>query len=504
MRRLLPILGLLVLLPSQLLAASPSTIPTVEVVTLDNGLTLMLREDHSVPLVSVELRSRAGSILDPKTHSGLAELTATLLTYGTETRTEDEIADTLALLGGTLSAGAGPETFSVSGSVPTISPSAFEQWLELFIEVVRKPSFPEDAVKRVKRRRLSQLAGLKDNRRVLARRTLMQSLFGDHPYGRAASGTIKSVASILRQDIVNFHHTFFLPDDAVLGIAGDFNRNEVVDVLSRTLGRQEWGELCESPGNCKRTCRKEGGFCAQYARLSQAPYINPYPTLKTAALDTAQILLLDVDDPTLNQAQIRLGNVLGVDYTAPEWMAYYVGAQVLGGDFNARLNQELRVKRGLTYGARWVTQPDDIASGAAYAATYTNPKNVVGALRTILNELSRFHKEPPTQAELARVKNRLTNGFVFRFETPGKVLSQYMDLWQEQLPVTRLQSYKQRVRNVSHDDIRKVSQLVPTTQWVAVVVANASLLPELQEFASTIGATVRVVQVDWLGLAAER
>jgi zinc protease len=367
-------------------------------------------------------------------------------------------------------------------------------------DVVQHPTFPEEAVNRVKRRRLGQLTGLVDKRSALAQRTMMKAIFGSSLYGRSSAGTLASVKSISRNDVSSFHRTFLVPDDAVLGIAGDFDRKELLQSLRVKFGNTAWGEVCESGNRCARGCVKEGDFCSSYKREGATPIKNPYPDMQSSKLDSATVILMDVNDPTLNQAQLRLGGPLSLTFNSNDWLAYSLGVQVLGGDFNARLNQELRVKKGLTYGARWSIQPDDIAAGASYATTYTNPKNVIMALTTILDELRKFRTEGAQDAELQRVKLRLVNGFVFRFETPNQVLDQYMNLWQERLPAERLQTYRSRVKAITVEQLHEAAVFLPDKHWVAVVVANRSLAAPLETFAKSVGAKFKVVTPNWLGI----
>jgi zinc protease len=149
MKRLL-LIGLAV---SLAIPAQAAQLPTVERITLDNGLTVMLREDHAVPLVS----------LDPDGKEGLADLTATVMKYGTKRRTEKQIDDEIALLGASLYTAAASETFYVGGSVPTIEEGAFGSLLEIMADVLLNPTFPAEGAQRALNRRMGQLQGLPDN-----------------------------------------------------------------------------------------------------------------------------------------------------------------------------------------------------------------------------------------------------------------------------------------------------------------------------------------------------
>ncbi len=467
------LLAILMLIPVTGLAAE--AVPRVQTVTLKNGLTVMLREDHAVPLVAVELRSRAGAIFDPTGQEGLASLTATLMTYGTKSRSEDDISEQVALLGGSLRSYAGTETFRVGGSVPVIDPTALEKYLEILGDVVVSPTFPTAAFDKVRTLRMGRLQGLVDSRSALADRAFDKAVFGTHPYARPSSGTLKSIASLTFGDVMTYHRTHVCPQWSAIGLAGDFDSDEVIEILERTLGASAW-----SKGEART---------------------DPWEKLEPAANKVGiRIVLIDTGDETLNQAQIRLGLPLSRRYLDDGWHAAHMGAQVLGGSFTARLNARLRVKEGLTYGARWRTQDDDIAPGAGYLATYTSPKDVVRALKLTMEEIGRFRAEPIPTAELDSVKQRLVNGFVFRFETATNVLDEHMDLWQEKLPLSHLAKLPARLEAVTSEDIKAVAGDFPDRNYTIVVVGNQKLAEELKAYAAELGGTLRVETPEWLGL----
>ena len=249
MKQLLPIALSLLMLPM----AHAEPIPPVETFVLENGLTVLLREDHSVPLVAIQFRSRAGAILDPAGKEGVASLTADLLNYGTATRSEDQISDETARLGAVLSAGAGTESFVISGNVPTIADGALQRFIALFADVALHPSFPEEAFERAKALRIGALRGLVDDRAALASRAFSGFVFADHPYGRSVGGTLPSVTSITRSDLAAFHAQMVLPEETLIGVAGDFDAAEMKTALTDLFAHSWGGSRCvraQSEGLC--------------------------------------------------------------------------------------------------------------------------------------------------------------------------------------------------------------------------------------------------------------
>lgn len=476
MRRLQTTLLIAVLMPFGF-ASAEDEVPGVETFTLDNGLVVMLREDHAVPLVVAQLRVRAGSIYDPEEKEGVSALCSTLMMYGTTTRTEDQINDEIAMLGATLSAGSGRESLHLSGDVPTIEKGALDGFLTIMADVALRANFPEAGFGRAKNRRIGALKGLVDDRGGLASRAFSQWVFDNgHPYGRATFGTVQSNASLTRADVASFHQANMVPGQAALGLSGDFDASRVKTQLEALFGAKTWS--------------KKGARSDPWKRVPPG-----------SAAKGLQVLLIDTGDNTLNQAQIRLGFPLQGTYHDAGWHAFHLMTQVLGGDFTARLNARLRVKEGLTYNARWHNDYDDVAPGAGRLSTYTSPKDVVKALDMTRVELGKMQAEEPAKDEMDRVKQRIIRGFVFRFETAEKVLGEHMHLWQERLPLSHLSGYNDKLSALTASDLQAAAQKDLTTDNLhVVVVGNLALQKDLEAWASKNGGTLTVKGLTWLGL----
>lgn len=458
------------------LPAAAERVPQVKTVTLSNGLTILLREDHAVPLVAVELRTRAGSAWDPAGQDGLASLTATLLTHGTATRTEDQVSDDVARLGAALSSYAGTETLRVSGDVPTIETTALSSYLEILADVALRPTFPAANFNKAQTRRLGQLEGLVDARSALADRAFKKATFGTHLYGRSGSGTLKSVTALKRQSVVAYHTANMVPEASAIGMAGDFDTDQTLEALETLFGAKAWPR-----GQARK---------------------DPWKGLKPAPQPTGiRVILVDTGDETLNQAQFRLGIPLTRRYSDEGWHASHILGQVLGGGFTARLNDRLRVKAGLTYGARWRMEDDDVAPGGGYLTTYTSPQDVIKALEMTLEEIARIRTEPVPEKELDGVKQRLIRGFVFRFETAENVLGEHMDLWQERLAIDHLSQLPVRLGAVTAKSLAGVMSDLPDKAYVVAIVGNQLMQPALKTWTQKMGATLEVVGLDWLGVA---
>ncbi|HIN85861.1 MAG TPA: insulinase family protein, partial [Myxococcales bacterium] len=437
MKAIIVTLALLIAAP----AATAYPVPKVERLELANGLTVMLREDHAIPLVTIQYLGRAGSILDAKDKAGTALLAARILTGGTPGRSEEEIVEKTERLGATLSASAGKENFSLKGSVTTIDADSLEKYLELFTDVLFNPIFPQKVFVRERNRILAQLQGLVDDRSALAGRAFYKWVYGNaHPYGRSSSGTPRSIKRITRDDLLDFHADYVLPDNAVIAVAGDFDPTWMKEKLTTLFGSKRWGR--HACPRLKRVCvrsRKAFPRCKAFNLSDGSKLKNPWLKLpKAPKLKGVQILLLDTEDATLNQVQIRMGAPIRQRLGKKGWYAHSIAGQILGGDFSARLNKRLRVKEGLTYGARYRTGYDDQQSSLGYMSTFTSPKDLARAIKVAREEITRFLTKPIPDGEIEAVKQRITRGFVFRFETASKVLGEYLDLWLDQLPDSHL------------------------------------------------------------------
>jgi len=404
-------------------------------------------------------------------------------------------------MGATLSSAVGGESFRVGGSVPTVEGTALESYLTVMADVLINPSFPKAGFDRARNRLEGQLNSLVDSRSALANRAFKMWLFEGHPYGKTSAGTLKSVATIKRRDLAQFHQSYVLPDNAVLGIAGDFDEKSLRKTLTRLFSAKSWGEHCRKK-SCRRICkRSKAGRCIVFGISGGSKRSNPMLKIpKTTRHKGIRIRLLNIEDPTLNQAQIRAGATNNVTYLDPKFHAYNMGAQVLGGDFTARMNKRLRIKEGLTYSAYFRTSYDEIQSGASAVSTYTQPEQVPRAINIILEELRKFQDKPVPEEELNAIKARIKNGFVFRFETVSNTLDEYLELWQEQLPVSHLANYAKNVAAITAKDITEVMSHFPVNDISILVVGNTAMIPSLKALAKTHKASFEVVKKDAAGL----
>lgn len=475
-------------------------LPQVESHRLDNGMLVLIYENHQIPLATFKLVAKTGAVMDPPGKEGLADITGRLLTYGTSTLTEEQISGAVDHLGATLLSGAGQRTVSVNGNVTTVDPKALRTFLDLFADVVTDPAFRQESLDKVRQLRKGALVSVKDENAALAAIGMVRYGFEGHPLGRLSSGTPTSLDAIGRDDVADFYRRAMAPEHMILGVAGDVDAKEIVAWANRTLGDPKLGANCFDggqdcrervcvPGEAPQTCAK---LCLKAACEPNLALSMPEPP----AREGLRVVLVDKQDPTLNQVQWQLGAPGVVKTGDDDWSAWRLVTQILGGDFTARLNQVLRVREGLTYGARLSVDHDTYRPGLVAVSTFVKPKDLVRSVELALAELKTIAEAPIAAEELDSFKSKLIEAQPFRFETTASALDEILALRAGDLPDAFLAEYPVRLGRVTPEQaLAAVKRGLPVGGLTLVAVGNAGMAGELQRLLPE-GATVEVVTVD--------
>ncbi len=440
-------LGDLLGLPPLGATAAAFTLPPVVERRLDNGLTLLIVEEHTLPLVVFSLVMPGGSAFDPPGQGGVATITADLLRKGTRSRSAEELAREIEFLGGSLAAGAGADFSNVSGEFLS---KDLSRGFELFANVALHPTFPEDELRRARELMLAAIIRSREDPAAIAGRCFGAFLYGDHPYGRPASGTEASLATLDRDAVQSFYQRHYVPDGAVLVVIGD----ATVEQLSSAA---------------------EGAFGGWSSRAGSPPLL-PLPVRVSGRR------MLVVDKPDATQAHIRIGNV-GIARTDPDYVPAGVTTTILGGGFGSRLVEELRVKRSLTYGA-WSGFNVHRMPGDFRAGTFTKVETTGEALGVALDVLTGFANGGATVEELARAKSLRTGQHPRQLETQGALAASIASLFAYGLPRSDIEAYPGRVMGVTLEDVRRIAATyVPTEDAAIVIVGPAdTIAAQLAEF----------------------
>jgi zinc protease len=422
--------------------------PAREETTLDGGLEVILAQRDAVPVVELSLLVDAGSAADHFGTEGTARLAMDVLDEGTASRSALEISDELQRLGATLGTGN-----SLDLSLVTLSAlkENLQESLDLYADVILNPSFPEAELERLRKQQLARIQQEKVQPFPMALRVFPRLLFGEgHPYGMSftGSGTEESVASLSLDDVRGFHSTWFKPGNATLVVVGDVSMDELRPMLAKSFAGWQPGEV-------------------------------PRKELATVEHRPGSVVYL-IDRPDSEQSMILAGHVVPPKSDA-ENLALEAVNGILGGAFSARLNMNLREDKHWSYGARSAVV-DTAAQRPflAYAPVQTDKtKESLAELHRELTEIRDAAARPPTDEELAKVKDQQTLTLPGRWETNDAVLGDIVELVRFGLPEDHWTTYPARVRALGLEQVRaEATDCLRPGQTVWVVVGDRARIED--------------------------
>jgi zinc protease len=422
------------------------SIPVAQDKVLPNGLRIVVAKRAVTPLVSVALYVRSGAEIDPPNLAGLTDLTASLLDKGTATRSAPQIAEAADALGGSLGTGAGFDLSQVSISVTTPKLAAA---MDLLADVARNPAFAPEEIERERKQMLDDLRVALSQPGSVARFVAARAVYGDGAYGHSAGGTPASLPRIQRDDIVKLHATYYRPDNAILAFAGDIDLARAVQLAEHSFG--DW----------------------------KAP-ATPLPPAPVAQGKRVLAQTIAIDLPGTGQAAVTAVHG-AIARNSPEYYPGIVANAVLGGSYSARLSQEIRIKRGLSYGAN--SGLDARRQGGSFGGSaQTKNPSAVEVAGLLLDEFDRLSSAPPDADELTARKATLSGNFGFSLETTRGLLGQVASLAVYGLPLDELAHYLDKVQAVSVDQVTAFAQAHLTRNGMSVIVAG-----DAQQFADALG-----------------
>ncbi len=428
----------------------PILIPTPTETTLPNGLSLVVVEDSRLPLVSYRLAFPVGGVFDPPELPGLIDLLAGLLPEGTQSKTSKEIADEVARIGASLSAGA-------SSDYTIVGASALAQFndniLDLLAEVALEPSFPENEVELAKQNTKESLRQQRAQPTFLASEMFSKVMFGDHPYSIVAP-TPESIDLVSREAFVKFHRAKLVPNNAVFIVVGDVRYDDIVNRVESLFSTWQRGE--------------------ELVANFPPP---PVRTKRTAYL---------VDRPGSAQSNIVIANS-GIVRTSPDYFPMLLMHTVLGANASSRLFMNIREDKGYTYGA--YSNLDARRSAGTFRATAEVRTPVTGdSVKEFLYELDRIGKEPVSEKEIVDAKSYLTGVFPIRLETQEGLTDQLVQIKMMNLPDDYLENYRDNVQAITVDDIQRVAQkyIKPDEAALIIVGDGSSVLEQIKPYAEDI------------------
>ena len=406
---------------------------------LSNGMGISVIEQRGLPIVAFGVLMDAGASRDPEQLPGLAGFTAQMLPEGTDTKSSQDIAQAFEFIGSRISADGRREYTLLSAETLT------KHWstaLELTADLVLNPSFPDHELERVRKEHLTELRRGKDEPNAVAEQLLAGLVFRrDSGYGHPLSGTESSIGALNRDDMVRQFDRDYGPENANLIVVGDVSIEEVAKRAESVFGSWKGG----SPGvNVEATIVPSNG--------------------------TATIYL--VDRPGAPQSVIR-----ALHTTIPRLHPDYLGLTLMnyafGGQFSARLNQNLRQDKGYSYGyqshVQWHRGPSLLLAGGSVQTEVTK--------ESVFETLKEFNEvrgdRPISEEELENAKQSVLRSFPANFERPGAVMGQVLQMVQFGLPDDYLQTVRSNVESVTLDDVHRITQeLVRPDQLKILVVGD--------------------------------
>ncbi len=402
---------------------------------LANGLRAYIQEDRSLPLVSVSALVHFGNLYLPKEKAGLGTiLSDTLIKGGTKTREGSVIEERIDFLGGTLSFFVGDRTSTLSLSVLS---KDLDEGLDLFFDVLRNPEFREDAVNLSKARSIERLRQANDQPNIVLSREYAKLLYGDHPL--TWEPTKATYEGIAPADLKEFHRRFFFPRNIILSAAGDFNKNELKNKITKLASGWKNRDL------------NLPAFSKTFPQVEPGVYFI---------------------QKAINQGYISLGH-LGIEDTNPDYFAVQVMNFILGGgSFTSRITTKVRSDEGLSYnqGSRFTYIWGFPGTFSGYVQTKS--ATVAYAISLILAEMERIRREPVSDEEMETAINYYLESFSDNFQSPQVTMQNFANLEMTGKPMDYYKTYRSKIQRVTKEKVLEVADKYIRPEKMAIMIVG--------------------------------
>lgn len=402
-----------------MMSALPARAIEIQEVVSPKGIRAWLVEDSSVPLVSMQFSFKGGAAQDPSGKEGLANLMTGLFDEGAGDLNSDVFQERIDNLGAEMSFSASQD--SVSGSVRMLAENR-DSVTDLVALAVNKPRFDQDAIDRIRAQVVAGIEASQRNPSTIASRRFAEVLYGNHPYARPDDGTVKSLKTIERDDLIAFHRKNFARDRLTVGVVGAINAKDLGVMLDKVFGD-----------------------------LPAAAELVPVPDAKLA-LGTTTSLNFDVPQTAIAFVYPALPR------KDPEFFAAYLMNHILGGGFTSRLYAEVREKRGLAYSVSSSMVLRDHVS-ALTISTGTRPEKAQDSLKIIREQVAAMASDGPSEAELAAAKSFLKGSYaVNNLDSSAAIASTLVGLQEAELPRDYIDKRNELIDAVTLDQVKAVAK----------------------------------------------
>lgn len=404
-------------------------------IELSNGMVIFLQEDHELPLIDASARIRGGSVNEPASKVGLVDIYGEVWrTGGTKTQTGDQLDDFLEVRAAKVETGGGPDSTSISISCLK---GDLDDVFKVFVDVLENPEFRADKIDIAKKGEEDSISRRNDEVSEIAHREAVKLAYGaDNPYARVPE--YATVAPITRQDLVAWHEKYVHPNNIILGISGDFDSADMEARLRAAF--DSWPKGPAIPKNE-----------VEYSPAKPGYYLIPK------------------DD--VNQSNIRMV-APGITRDNPDYYAISVFNEAFGGGFSSRLFNDIRTKRGLAYGVGGGIGSNFGHPGILQIAIGTKSQSTVESIRATDEDIDNLAKQPITAEEIQRAKDAILNAFIFRLDSPDKILGERITYEYYGYPPDWLDKYESEIRKVTAAEVNLVAQKYLHKDQLAVLVVG--------------------------------
>jgi len=423
-------------------------------IELKNGMVIFLQEDHELPLIDGTARIRGGSVNEPSEKVGLVDIYGEVWrTGGTKSQTGDQLDDFLEVRAAKVETGGGPDSTTISWSCLK---GDFEDVFKAFVDVLRKPEFRDDKIDIAQKEAFDAISRRNDDVGEIAHRETVKLAYGpNNPYARQAE--YATVSAITRQDLIDWHKKYVQPNNIILGVSGDFDAADMEAKL-----RAAFDSWPKGPG---------------------APRKNEIKYSPAAAGN----YLVTKDD--VNQSTIRMVG-LGTTRDNPDYYAISVFNEAFGGGFSSRLFNDIRTKRGLAYGVGGGIGTNFGHPGILQVSLGTKSQSTIEAIQAATEDISDLAKKPITEDEIQRAKDAILNAFIFRLDSPDKILAERMTYEYYGYPPDWLDKFQAEIKKVSASDVNRVAtKYMHRDQMALLVVGNTK---EFDKPLSSLGSVKNI------------
>lgn len=415
------------------LVALPVGAVDIKEVTSPGGIRAWLVEEHSILFTAIELRFEGGTSLDAPGKRGATLLMMALLEEGSGDLDSQRFAEARERLAASFEFDAYDDAATVSAKMLTENR---DEAIALLKQALTEPHFDDASITRVKGQVASIIRSDETDPNAIASRAFDRLAFGDHPYGSSRFGTLDSLAALTRDDLVAAKEAVLARDRLFVSAVGDITAEEFGVLLDELLG----------------------GLPAKGASL---------PPKATLGL-TGGVTVVDWDSP---QSVVMFGQA-GIERDDPDFFAAYVLNHILGGSgFAARLMDEVREKRGLTYGISTWLALMDLAETWQGSFASANEK-VAEAIEVVRAEWTKAAAKGVSEAELAAAKTYLTGSYPMRFDGNGPIANILVGMQSERLPIAYVNERNAYIEAVTLDDIRRVAKRLMSPDALRSVVVG--------------------------------